>query len=103
LIDIVDARLPLVKISGNSAKVRKVVAWQLKSLSNDLGHAQSVAMKTSTVIAKKSARPRHARRVMSVSYPPKPSKRAIAEAWARSAGIVSTGIGDLSTREGFGD
>ena len=32
----------------------------------------------------------------------RPTKRAIAEAWARSSGIVNTGIGDLSTREGFG-
>jgi len=33
---------------------------------------------------------------------PKPSKRAILEAWARLSGIVNTGETDLSTREGLG-
>jgi len=37
-----------------------------------------------------------------VNTHPKPSKRVIAETWAKLTGIVNTGETDLSTREGFG-
>jgi len=77
-------------------------------------------MSTATLTLKKAARSRN--RPAILSRPAKPSKRAIAEAWARSSGIVSTkpskraiaefwakasgivntGETDLSTREGFG-
>jgi len=36
------------------------------------------------------------------AFDDKPSKRVIAETWAKLTGIVNTGETDLSTREGFG-
>ena len=80
-------------------------------------------MSTAALTLKKPVRPRT--RTAIFQQPAKPSKRAIAEAWARSSGIVSTkpatpskrviaetwakltgivntGETDLSTREGFG-
>lgn len=72
-------------------------------LSNKPPRAQCAGMKTAT--AKKHARPlaRRATHTSAAARPPKPSKRTIAEAWAKLAGIVNTGETDLSTREGFGD
>jgi len=60
-------------------------------------------MSTATLTLKKPARPSNRPAAYSrPAKPAKPSKRVIAEFWAKASGIVNTGETDLSTREGFG-
>jgi hypothetical protein len=59
-------------------------------------------MKVSALAAKKTVR-RVRRVAIASSSRPKPSKREIANFWAKSSGIVNTGETDLSVREGFDD